>query len=619
MKRIFTNEFKRFLPVYLIILSLVILLGTSYALLRDSKTGTKSYTMNVAGLEITFKDKSSIDVLSLENAVPISDEEGIEGSSELVFTIKNTGNVKASYDIYIEETSTNPEFKSVIRYIDKKGTGEYTTPKTLGDNKYIDQNGTIDVNGEIEYRVKCWLDESADNTYMNQTFKARIVVDAKQFVMKKNEIISKVSDTINDSDGIKFYKVSGTHNGNGLFVLKGTESDEHPIYFYRGNVDNNNVYFAESCWKIVRTTETGGTKLVYNGAATIVDGEKQCNQTTGTGTQLSVRTKAFNSSYNSPAYVGYSLPESSKIYPYSTQTLNSTTYYGSSVDQATKRLVDPVLELNDTHHYSYNSTDPDATGISGDTGNVRYYYYKNSASGTSGTGYFIKFDKTKSVSTILDEMLTESNSKNNPSTIQGVINTWWGIGDNSLNSKYGEYLEDTEWCNDRSVASLGGWSPTGTLYSSNLEDYSIVFNEKVRYDQSTYGSDANNIKNTNTPVLSCSRPVDRLTVANGNLTYPIGLLTYDEVAMAGAIWSNENSDFYLKFYLYTNQSYWLLSPARFSGYADVVGTVTNVGYLKFYSVYSDDQGVRPALSLKNGTQILRGEGTKTKPYIITED
>ena len=64
---------------------------------------------------------------------------------------------------------------------------------------------------------------------------------------------------------IKFYQHSSyNNNGNGLFVFEGTESDEHPIYYYRGAVTNNNVLFANICWKIVRTTETGGTKLIYN-------------------------------------------------------------------------------------------------------------------------------------------------------------------------------------------------------------------------------------------------------------------------------------------------------------------------------------------------------------------
>ena len=48
-----------------------------------------------------------------------------------------------------------------------------------------------------------------------------------------------------------------------------TESDdinpEKNIYFFAGSVENNNVLFADKCWKIVRTTDTGGVKMIYNG------------------------------------------------------------------------------------------------------------------------------------------------------------------------------------------------------------------------------------------------------------------------------------------------------------------------------------------------------------------
>ncbi len=37
------------------------------------------------------------------------------------------------------------------------------------------------------------------------------------------------------------------------------------IYYYYGAAENNNVIFGDYCWKIVRTTDTGGVKLLYNG------------------------------------------------------------------------------------------------------------------------------------------------------------------------------------------------------------------------------------------------------------------------------------------------------------------------------------------------------------------
>jgi hypothetical protein len=55
---------------------------------------------------------------------------------------------------------------------------------------------------------------------------------------------------------------------NGVYANYDSEGDLYPVYYYRGSVDDNHVLFANKCWLIVRTTETGGVKLLYNGVPT---------------------------------------------------------------------------------------------------------------------------------------------------------------------------------------------------------------------------------------------------------------------------------------------------------------------------------------------------------------
>jgi len=606
---------KKKILIISIIAGIIMLFGSAYAFFTYSKT-SQAFSITSHGIRATFAAGSS--EVSLLGAYPISDEYAINNLNKLTyidFTVSGdvtSTDESVAYEIYLREDLENTLDNQYIRlYLTDNNNNPIVGPisySSLTNTTFVNDDG----NGKViytdrkkttfshQYRLYVWLARNYNQNEVQETFSFNVVLYAYN-----GGLVTTISDILKNptiDTGIKFYKISGPTNGEGLYMMESTENDPYPIYYYRGNVTDNNVYFAESCWKIVRTTSTGGLKLIYNGSPTIVGDEKQCLETTGTGTQLSVGKKAFNSS-NSPAYVGYSLPESSKRYSSSSQIVNATTYYGSSVDPTTYKLVDPVLGLNDTHHYSYDSTDPDATGISGDTGSVRYYYYVNQ---NYRRGYFIKFDKTKDISTIFNEMLTASNSKDNPSTIQGVINDWWGTGgENSLNSKYGRYLEDTEWCNDRSVASYGGWTPDGTLSSY------LRFNENVRYNP-YYGSDANNIRNTNTPILTCSNLNDRLSVANGNLTYPIGLLTYDEVTMAGSIFGGGAET-----YLLSSQDYWLLSPIGFdeNGFC-VVGVASNAGLQG--KDLMNTAGVRPSLSLKVGTEILGGDGSKEHPYIVTE-
>ncbi len=98
-----------------------------------------------------------------------------------------------------------------------------------------------------------------------------------------------------------------------------TQEPTHDIYhFYAENdteanlvLNSNNVIFANHCWQILRTTDTGGVKLLYNGEP---DSEGKC------GT-------------NRETHVGYSSRTN--------QTLNSNYYYGTSYnfDASTKTFI----------------------------------------------------------------------------------------------------------------------------------------------------------------------------------------------------------------------------------------------------------------------------------------
>ena len=99
----------------------------------------------------------------------------------------------------------------------------------------------------------------------------------------------------------------------GLYDGEGADTYANPVYYYKGNVQNNNVLFAGFCWKIVRTTETGGVKIVYNG----VQKNGSCNNT---GTDSQIGESVFNSSSNSLAYVGYM---HNIVYPTSSKSMSS--------------------------------------------------------------------------------------------------------------------------------------------------------------------------------------------------------------------------------------------------------------------------------------------------------
>ena len=117
-------------------------------------------------------------------------------------------------------------------------------------------------------------------------------------------------------------------------------------------------------------------------------------------------------------------------------------------------------------------------------------------------------------------------------------------------------------------------------------------------------------------MLTCFQKNDAFTVSditkgNGALTYPVGLLSTDEVVLAGG-WNVSNSGYYL----YSGQAWWAFSPYDSRDGADV-RSVYSGGYAHDYDSVSSDFGVRPVLNLKPEA-IKYGDGTLNNPYRLTE-
>ena len=179
------------------------------------------------------------------------------------------------------------------------------------------------------------------------------------------------------------------------------------------------------------------------------------------------------------------------------------------------------------------------------------------------------------------------------STIKQTIDKWYAgttLKDNDL-------IADQIFCNDRSASSTqtAAWTSTGADYY--------------------YGASGRLNKNK-APILTCPEESDKFTVGtsngNGALTYPVGLITVDEIALAGG-----KLNFFNKtYYLYTNQSYWSGSPYVFYS-SNTSANEFNVnlhGVLDSFYVDSF-AGARPVVSLSSKAK-LSGSGTYDDVYTV---
>ena len=223
--------------------------------------------------------------------------------------------------------------------------------------------------------------------------------------------------------------------------------------------------------------------------------------------------------------------------------------------------------------------------------------------------YYITLTGGKTVEDALNDMFnnnpntTSSNIKGN-STTSGTLDYWYY---NNMEQKgYSSYVEDTVWCNDRSIYQLNGWDPDGSIYG-------------ISFGGSKISSGKETIN------LICSRSLDKFTVntfnGNGKLDYPVGLLTIDETILAGGHYINPEgavlppSDEEL-FYLYTGSTWWTMSPVGQNNYGSTkIFTVSSNGDIS-NNTPNSNLGIRPSISLKSGTEIIDGNGIVNSPYIV---
>ena len=237
-------------------------------------------------------------------------------------------------------------------------------------------------------------------------------------------------------------------------------------------------------------------------------------------------------------------------------------------------------------------------------GGVRLLYHGTSTTATDayiGTSAFnSSFNNIAYVSYMYGNLGSVANARENTtnSTIKTIIDNWYIA---NLNTNYGKYLSTTAvYCNDRSTSDNKYFGAYTRLYTNKI------------------------------PTYDCTTTEDKFTVdtstGNGKLTYPIALMTADEVSFAGGLMSTNAATWY--YYNSANGSstsstlWWLLSPSSWSvGYASVfsVGGSFFPGFLdKDNGNVSSRGSVRPAISLKSCIKYSTGNGSASDPYTIKE-
>ena len=326
-------------------------------------------------------------------------------------------------------------------YID----GEYSSTIPGKNDGYVVDKVSCD-NGAVGK----WNNDDWGLLTTNLSKRTKCNVYFKKVVSKVPDIIAQLDTSgkcpsVNADGSVNVTGVEAT-NGH-LCKAKDAYGDS---YYYRGNVTNNYVKFADKYWRIVRINGDGTVRVIYDGTSAHANGESSEDRQIG--------TSAFNSSYNDNAYVGYMYGK-----------VGASTY-------------------------------------------------------------------------------ADAHANTNDSTIKAYIDNWYKT--NIVGTINEQYLVDNVFCNDRSISSNKPSSSYNNFgYGTNATAYRWYYGP---WSSGGYNSSMR---------LICPQKNDAFTVSdttngNGTLTYPVGLLSTDEIVLAGG-WSAANSGYYL----YSGQYWWASSPS----------------------------------------------------------
>ena len=219
--------------------------------------------------------------------------------------------------------------------------------------------------------------------------------------------------------------------------------------------------------------------------------------------------------------------------------------------------------------------------------------------------------------------LANNRTNANSSTIKMAIDTWY---QNNLLANYDKYISKTAiYCNDRSVGSGSYNTGSTTFYYGSYTR--LGYEVTIKTPTYKCGGNGNGGLFESTQAIADKFSASTTGGGNGKLTYPIALMTADEISFAGGVFTINLPSPYT--WYYTNSQgtsivgldyWWLLSPNGWSISKSNVFYIygsEEPGYFTGGNV-STSNAIRPVISISSCATIKSGNGTPESPYEIDE-
>ena len=545
------------------IISLTALVVTiSYAIFSQVNTNTQNQKFLTGSLEVTFQKDYFLDIgFSPKSTFSIMSEDCLASSYCYPFTVENIGSLPAEYKVMIRN-NPNP-----------------TNPPDLSN--YL----------------------SHDNIYVSFDGKAPVLISdllkEDDSVMDPNEIIYIVKN-----DGyVDAYK---TKSHQIRIWLKSDAGDETIGKKINIIVDVESIVSQKDLLKTKIIADNGG-KPVINGRSAPTFSKAAISEdvynelpASASNPNLSKSNTVFNENEMYSISDDYTSVTGESSYYYRGAVLNNNLIFAGFQWKIIR------INGNGTIRMIYNGSCPDNIycinnfNTTGPGVGTNYYSYgSNTIIDSKFVGYMYGPSGVGNSTSYIEA--TNNSTSNN---IKDMLDSWYAINIISKGLDVTDMIADGTFCNDRNTAGLG--------YGSGSWNYGAYSRLNTNKNPSLLCENTKSLQENNDRFT-----VSDITIGNGALTYPVGLITADEMSLAGALYGTINNSYFLK----SSARTWTMTPGSAtgaSGGGNMFISHETTGFVVTGGIGTNNTAmqVRPVINLKANTVVIRGNGTESYPYII---
>ena len=600
------NKKRLTLCLIAILLTVVILLGVSYALWVNTHEQTNYNLIESGCFDIEFSETGQ-DIL-LENAFPMTDEEGLE-LEPYSFKLENKCQTIAKYFVRIEKANISTlspydikvafgESISVLSTKNSYVSSALNRPGVTIDGIYVVHAGYLLPGAEVEHEIREWISANATQTNAkNKILENYVTIEATAVNPKSGFSDSLVANyggraAIEEKGDPNFSTISPS-------IASYYETTDPDIYLYFDSNNNralgtgytfnpNTGLFALTGYTTNQSYSTGSIGKYTCGDNSYSNCERVYKVEVVSG-----NTAEYGTMYNKELLA----LDYSEEGMYATQDDYGVSYYYRGTPSLNNNVIFAgfqwrIVRINgdDSVRLIYNGPAEE--------------YYKNgkiigSAPLISASG---KFNLQTNDNAYVGYMYGTPNSPTYAATHTNTNNSnlkvnadAWYVAE-IVGSEYEQYIVDNSFCGDRSIHTGLGYQQNTTYYAAH-----------------------NRLYNLHAPTMKCVQQSDRYTVSdttigNGALEYPIGHLSADEIVMAGGSVEELNPRYYLSL-SYLLETYWLMTPCSYVGSASVFASCFSDAAVESTNTNDHIPNVRPVINITSDVRFV-GTGSATDPYII---